>query len=80
MKNLILIFLAIAIYSCKKKETPDVCQSCTVKYTDQVSGVVRMDSNTVVLCNDERLNAINTESIIMNPLTGHNELKQTICK
>lgn len=80
-----LIFLAVLLmvictYGCKKEETPDVCQSCKVKYTDQVNGTIRMDSNSVVLCNDERLNAINTESIIMNTVTGHNELKQTICK
>lgn len=78
----LLIFLAIStlIYGCKKEKQPDVCQSCNVKYTDQVNGSVRVDSNTVVLCNDERLNAINTEQIVFNSATGHNELKQTICK
>lgn len=79
-KSLFVLLIILAIVSCKKKETPDVCQSCTVKYTDQVNGNVRTDSNSVVLCNDERLNAINTELIIMNTATGHNELKQTFCK
>lgn len=81
----LLIFLAIwtlilCTYGCKKEKQPDVCQSCNVKYTDQVNGLVRIDSNTMVLCNDERLNAINTEQIVFNSATGHNELKQTICK
>jgi len=83
--RLFLLFLAIAAivfctYGCKKEAAPDVCQTCIVSYKNQTTGAVTYDSTEVVLCNDERLNAINGSQTIFVDSLNQYVLKQTICK
>lgn len=82
----LLIYLAFwgvmlfMTYGCKKESQPDVCQTCVVTYKDQTNGNVITDSTPVVLCNEQRLDAINGSQIVFIDSVGHYFLKQTNCQ